>query len=152
MQTEALLTNSSFILFPQHDPSTHKHLFHNLALGCVGKYSWVARILAPFFPTPTSSDTNSFLIALHPKSNRYFSFFWSKITSQTRTLSFLLFFSNWHFNACHIYLRWFLNTFETIFTLKIQRMDSFNYSNFSFISHRVTFHPKLHASLERLAS
>jgi hypothetical protein len=31
--------------------------------------------LAPFFPTPTSSDTTSTLTALHPKSNGYFSLF-----------------------------------------------------------------------------
>jgi len=43
----------------------------------------------------------------------------------------------------------FLNIFETIFTPNIQQMDSLNCSNFVFILHKVTFHPKLHAPLER---
>ncbi len=59
--------------------------------------------------------------------------------------------SSWRFDMCRIYQqvilwKWFLNTFGTIFTLKIQRMDSFNYSKFVFILHKVTFHPKLHMS------
>jgi hypothetical protein len=35
----------------------------------------VARVLAPFFPAPTSFDTTLVFIALHPKSNGYFLFF-----------------------------------------------------------------------------
>jgi hypothetical protein len=40
---------------------------------------------------------------------------------------------------------------KTIFTLKISRMDSFSCSNFVLISHRVTFQPKIQASLEWFA-
>jgi hypothetical protein len=48
--------------------------------------------------------------------------------------------------------RMILNTFGIIFTLKIQWVHSLNCSNFVFISHRVTFHPKLHMSLEQPTS
>jgi hypothetical protein len=61
--------------FPQHDPLTHKRLFHNLILGGAGEYSQTIRTLTPFSPTPTSSNTTSTFIALHLKSNGYFSFY-----------------------------------------------------------------------------
>ncbi len=140
MWTQVLLTSSSSIFFPQHDPPTHKCLLHNLTLGCAREYFWVAHVLAPFSPTPTSSNTTLTLSTLHLKSNGYFLFFF-EISSLTKTSNFLLIPSSWHSNACHIYqqvvlLKWFLNTFGTIFTLKIQWVDSFNYFNFFFILHR----------------
>jgi len=67
--------------------------------------------------------------------------FSSKTSNLTKSSNFLLIPLSWHSNACHIYqqvvlLGWFLNTFGIIFTLKIQWVDSFNYSNFFFILHR----------------
>jgi hypothetical protein len=66
LQAQVLSANSSSISFPQHDPPIHKHLLHNLFLGCVKEYSWAACFLAPFSPTPTSSDNTSTLTTLHP--------------------------------------------------------------------------------------
>jgi hypothetical protein len=40
-----------------------------------GEYSWVARVLAPFFLTPMSFDTTLALTTLHLKSYGYFPFF-----------------------------------------------------------------------------
>jgi hypothetical protein len=70
-----LLASSGSIPFPQHDPLIHKRLFHNLALGYAREYFWVARVLAPFFPTPMSFDTTSILTTLHLESHGYFSLF-----------------------------------------------------------------------------
>ncbi len=72
-----------------------------------------------------------------------------KNTSQTKTSSFLLIPTSLHSNACHIYwqeflLGWFLNTFEIVFTEKIQWMNSLNCFNFVLISQKVTFHLELH--------
>jgi hypothetical protein len=60
--------------FMQHDPLAHKHLLHNLLLGCVGENFWATYVLALFPLTPMSSDTTLNLTALHPKLNGYFSF------------------------------------------------------------------------------
>jgi hypothetical protein len=46
-----------------------------LALGHVREYFRATRTLAPFFPTPTSFDTTSTFIALHPKADGYSTFF-----------------------------------------------------------------------------
>jgi hypothetical protein len=75
LQAQALLTGLSPIPFPQHDPLIHKCLLCNLSFRHVGEYSWVVHVLAPFSPTPTSSDTISVLITLHLKSNGYFLLF-----------------------------------------------------------------------------
>ncbi len=75
LRAEALSTNLNLILFPQHDPPTHKCLLHSLTLGYVGEYFQVVRVLAPFTLTPTSSNTTSTLTALHLESNGYFLFF-----------------------------------------------------------------------------
>jgi hypothetical protein len=65
----------SSIPFPQHDLLIHKHLLRNLAFGRAKEYFLTTRTLAPFSPSPTSSDTTSTLTALHPKSNDSFSLF-----------------------------------------------------------------------------
>jgi len=75
LEAQALSTGSSSILFPQHDPPTHKRLLRNLALGYAGEYFCVIRTLAPFSLTPMSSDTTLILIALHFKSDGYFPLF-----------------------------------------------------------------------------
>ncbi len=77
MQAQVFLTNSNSIPFPQHDLPTHKHLFRSLALGCIKEYFWVAHVLAPFFPTPTSFDTTSTFTALHPNLDGYFPLFFN---------------------------------------------------------------------------
>jgi hypothetical protein len=69
-----------------------------------------------------------------------------KTMKQIKPLSFFIIILNWHSNACYIYwqvvlLGWFLNTFEIVFTQKIQRVDSFICFNFVLTSHMVTFSP-----------
>jgi len=76
LQAQVLSTSLNSICFPQHDPPTHKRLFHSLAFGCVREYSWTSWALAPFSPTPTSFDTTSALTTLHFKSSGYFLFFY----------------------------------------------------------------------------
>ncbi len=75
MQAQALLANSSSIPFPQHDPPIHKRLLCSLTLGRVREYFKAARALAPFFLSPTSSNTTSTFITLHFKLDCYFPFF-----------------------------------------------------------------------------
>jgi hypothetical protein len=80
------------------------------------EYSHVTHALTPFSPTPTLVFTT-----LHPKSNGFFSLFLEDY-NYTKTLSFFLIPSNWRSNAYHIYcemvfLGWFLNIFEIVFTL-----------------------------------
>jgi hypothetical protein len=75
LQAQALLANSNTIPFLQHDPPTHKHMLRNLTLGRVEEYSQAVHALAPFSLAPTSSDTTSFFIALHPESDGYFPLF-----------------------------------------------------------------------------
>jgi hypothetical protein len=70
-----LLTNSSSILFPQHDLPTHKHLSRNLAFNRAGEYFRAARALAPFSPALMSSHTTLAFTTLHPKLNGYFPIF-----------------------------------------------------------------------------
>jgi hypothetical protein len=149
---QVLSANSNSILFTQHDLPTHKCLLHSLTLGHATKYFQAICVWAPFSPSPTSANTTSTFITLHPELNGYFPIFF-KNTSQNKTLNFLPIPSSWHSNAYRIYqqvvlLGWILNTLKIIFTLKIKRMDCFNCSNFFFILHRVTFHFKFHASLE----
>jgi len=73
--------------FPQHDPLTHKCLFHSLALGRVREYFRAAHVLAPFFLAPTSSITTLVLIAPHPKSDGYFPLFFKKMSQSVATLA-----------------------------------------------------------------
>jgi hypothetical protein len=58
----------------QHDPPAHKCLFRSLVFGCVKEYFRTTHTLAPFSPTPTSSNTTSTFITLHPNSNGYLLF------------------------------------------------------------------------------
>jgi hypothetical protein len=67
--------NSNSMPLAQHDPPTHKHLFHNLVLRCVEKYFQTTHILAPFSPAPMSFDTTLTLTTLHPKLDNFFMFF-----------------------------------------------------------------------------
>jgi hypothetical protein len=78
-----------------------------------------------------------------------FSYFSWKTMNYIKTLSFPLTRSNWHSNACHIYLPvvilgWLFNTFEIILFQKIFWMDFRKCFNFFFMLHKVTFHIKLH--------
>jgi hypothetical protein len=75
LRAKALSTNLSAILFPQHDPPTHKHLLSSLTLSHAGEYFRAARALAPFSPTPMSFDTTFALTTLHSESDGYFPFF-----------------------------------------------------------------------------
>jgi hypothetical protein len=65
----------NYIVFPQHDPPTHKCLLHSLTLGRAWEYSQATHTLAPFSFAPTSSNTTSTFIALHTKCNGYFLLF-----------------------------------------------------------------------------
>jgi hypothetical protein len=49
-QTQALATSLNLMPPPQHDPSIH--IFHSLVLRCAKEYFQIARIFAPFSPTP----------------------------------------------------------------------------------------------------
>ncbi len=75
MQVKVLLTNSNSIIFPQHDPPTHKRLFHSLTLGRAREYSQTIYVLAPFSLAPMSFNTTSTLTTLHFESNGYFPLF-----------------------------------------------------------------------------
>ncbi len=74
LQAQALATNSNLMPLAQRDPPIHKHIFHNLILGCARKYFQTTHILAPFFPTPVSFDTILALTTLHFESNNFFMF------------------------------------------------------------------------------
>jgi hypothetical protein len=75
LRAQALSASSSSILFPQHDPLTHKHLLYILAFGRVGEYFLTIYALAPFSPTPMSSNATSTFTTLHLESNDYFLIF-----------------------------------------------------------------------------
>jgi hypothetical protein len=123
LQAQVSSASSSSIPFPQHDPPTHKCFFCSLALGHVGEYFRVTRILAPFSPTPMFFDNTLALTTLHLELNGYFLAFFEdyeldqdfKFSSDSFKLAF----------QCMLHLLtsgpfgMFLNTFRTIFTLKI---------------------------------
>jgi len=71
-----LVASSSSVPLPQHDPLAHKCLnFHSsVSWMCRGIFSNI-HILAPFSPTPTSSNTTLALTTLHLKSNGCFPLF-----------------------------------------------------------------------------
>jgi hypothetical protein len=128
----------------------------SLALGHVVKYSPATCTLAPFSFAPTSFDITLTFTALHPESNGYFLFFLEdykqdqdfELSSEFFKMAFqcMLHLSvSGHFGI-------FFDTFETIFTLKIQQVDTANCSNFVHILHKITFYPKLHTSLEQPTS
>ncbi len=75
MWAQALLTSSNSILFPHQDPPIHNRLFHSLAFGYAGEYSWVVHALALFSFAPMSFDTTSVFIALHFELDGYFPLF-----------------------------------------------------------------------------
>jgi hypothetical protein len=60
---------------PQHDPRIRKCILCNFIFKCAKEYFQVTHVLAPFTPSPTSFDTTSILITLHPKSNGHFPLF-----------------------------------------------------------------------------
>jgi len=72
---QVLVTSSSSMPLTQHDPLTHKHIICNFILGCAREYSQATCVLAPFFFTPTSSETTSTFTTLHFKSNKIFPVF-----------------------------------------------------------------------------
>jgi hypothetical protein len=101
-----LSASSSSILFPQRDLLIHKHLFHNLTLGCAEEYSQATCALAPFFLTPMSSNTTSIVITLHPKLDGYFPVFFKNYELnhdlkffffQVSILTHVTFISKWSF-------------------------------------------------------
>ncbi len=104
--------------------------------------------LAPFSFTHTSSNTTLAFIALHLKSNGYIPLFLEDYDLECSFDSFKLTFQCMPHLLTNGLLKWFLNTFGTIFIQKIQQMDSLNCFNFVFILHKVTFHLELHVSLE----
>jgi hypothetical protein len=57
LQAQTLVASSNLIIFPQHDFLTCKCLFRNLTLGHAREYYRATHALAPFFPTPTFSNT-----------------------------------------------------------------------------------------------
>ncbi len=75
LRAQVFVANSNSMPLPQHDPPTHKHLFHSLILEHATKYFRIVHALALFFLTPTSFNTTLALTALHPKSNGYFPLF-----------------------------------------------------------------------------
>lgn len=93
----------------------------------------------------TSSQLSS-----HCTSNQIVIFlFFSNTTSESKTLNFLTIFFKLTFqHMLNSLVSVFLDSF---FTLKVQQVNFFRCSNFIFILPRVTFHLKLHVSLEWLA-
>jgi hypothetical protein len=75
LQAQVSSANSNSIPFPQHDPPTHKCFLCSLAFGHAWEYIQTTHALAPFSPTPTSSNTTSTFTTLHFKSDGYFSSF-----------------------------------------------------------------------------
>jgi len=78
LRVQALVTSLSSIPFLQHDPPTHKCLFHSLVLGCVREYFRVAHILVPFSFALMSFDTTLVFITLHLELDGYFSLFFEE--------------------------------------------------------------------------
>jgi hypothetical protein len=72
---QALLTSSSSIPFPQHNPLIHKRLLQSFAFGRAREYSWVAHALTPFSFAPTSSNATLGFTTLHFESDGYFLLF-----------------------------------------------------------------------------
>jgi hypothetical protein len=75
LRTQVLMASSSLMPLPQHDPLTHKCLLCSLILGRTGEYFRTTCTLEPFSPIPTSFNTISILITLHPNLDGYFPFF-----------------------------------------------------------------------------
>jgi hypothetical protein len=126
-------------------------LFHNLALGCVGEYYRVVHALAQFSPALTFFNTTSVFTTLHLESDGFFSLF---LEDYKPDQDLELFFDSFKLTLQrmpHLSTNgpfgMVLNTFKTIFTLKIQ-VDSLNCFNIIFILHKATFHPKLQMSLK----
>ncbi len=72
---QALVGNSNFVPFPQHDPITHKHFLCNLVLRCAREYFKTTHALASFSLEPMFFDTTSILTRLCPELNNYILFF-----------------------------------------------------------------------------
>jgi hypothetical protein len=75
LQAQALAISLTSMLPPQHDPTTHKHLFRSLILGHAREYFQTTQVLAPFSLAPTSFKTILVLTNLHLESYGFFSFF-----------------------------------------------------------------------------
>jgi hypothetical protein len=75
LRAQDLMASLNSMPLLQHDPPTHKHFLCNVVLGRVGESFRTNRALAPFSPTPTSTNTTPSLIALHYESNGYFPLF-----------------------------------------------------------------------------
>jgi hypothetical protein len=69
------VASPSLVPLPQHNPPTHKCLFHILVLEHVREYFRIIHILAPFSFAPTSSNISSTFTTLHLELDGYFSFF-----------------------------------------------------------------------------
>jgi hypothetical protein len=107
--------------------------------------------LAPFSPTPTSSNTAPSLIALHYESNGYFPLFFKDYEPnqdlELSSNSFKLAFQCMPHLSMSGPFGMVFQHLQIIFTQKIQQVDSFNYFNFVFIFLKVTFHLELHMFL-----
>jgi hypothetical protein len=130
-------------------------MFCNLALGRAGEYFQAACVLAPFFLAPTFSNITLALITLHHESNGYLLLCLENYELdkdfELSSDSFKMAFQRMLHLSASGHSGMVFEHLKTIFTLKIPQMDSFSCSNFVFISHKVTFQPKMQASLEWFA-
>ncbi len=155
LKAQALVTSSNSMPPTQHDLPTHKHFLHSLVLGCVRKYSRATCGLTSFFLAPTSSDITSTFTTLHPKWSNFFPLFLEDYEPSQNlefsSNSFKLTFQHMSNLSSSGPSRMFFEPSKFVFIQKILQAHSHICFNFVFISHKVTFHVKLHISLGRLA-
>jgi hypothetical protein len=152
LRSEALVTSLSSILLPQHDPLTHKHLLRSLTLGRAREYFRATCTLAPFSLAPTSFNTTLTFTTLHFKSNDHFPF---SLEDYELDQDFKLSFSSFKLTFQHMphlstsgHVGMVFELFWDCFHLENLVNGFFQLFQLCFISHMVTFHPKLHMSLE----
>jgi hypothetical protein len=61
--------------FPQHYLIAHKYFFYSLVFKRLREYFQAIFIMAPFSPTPTSTNTTSIVTTLHHKLDGFFLLF-----------------------------------------------------------------------------
>jgi hypothetical protein len=102
-----------------------------------------------------SFDTTLALIALHLNSDGYFPLFLKYYKLDQDFKLFFNFFKLTFQRMPHLlasgFSKMIFNTFNIVFTQKIQQMDSCNYFNFVLILSKVILHLELHVSLARPA-
>jgi hypothetical protein len=153
LRAQTLVISSNSMPPTQHDLPTHKHFLHSLVLGCVRKYSCATCGIASFFLAPTSSDITSIFTTLHPKWSSFFPLFLEDYKpSQNLEFSFNFFkltFQHMSNLSSSGPSRMVFEPSKFVFIQKLLQMHSHICFNFVFISHKVTFHIKLHISLKR---